>query len=282
MTYNYLGMLLLVCASLSACFDMSEANSQDFDAQSSFLRTWGAVEARARSTVARASAEEYFASAPQIALAEAAAAADLVGIDNALEQGADLNAVGEQGITPLFWSMIKQSFPGYKYLLEKGADPNLATSPPGGQGFRSPMEFAAAIPDTRYLEAALEHGGNPNIRYSAWSLPVIYRAVVHGRLENVQALVEHGAEINYQDKSGGTAILEAVTARKFQIALYLLRQGADPTLTLNRSGSSAVDFVRKYGNRGMDSRSDDFGAFDQFVQALKARGLLQEDPPRFE
>jgi len=231
--------------------------------------------------VDRATAERFFDSEPQVLLAEAATRGDIEGMQEALTRGADPNAVGRHEMTPLFWAMLKQSFTAYEFLLEEGADPNLDVYPPGGQGYGSPIEMAALMPEPDYLRAALKHGGDPNKTYGVSDFPIIYRAITHRQLDNIKLLLRHGAEINYQDESGGTPIIEAVTATQFEIALYLLREGADPTLSL-WTGSSAVDFIKKYGNRGTDRRTNDLAAFDELVKELKDRGLLHEDPPRFE
>lgn len=279
-------MLLLACFPLTACSEarQSEVSVMRSSSQAAVTAVggWAEVERRAQAIVARAQAEDYFDSKPQAALASAAARGDVEAMKEALAQGADVNAVGNEGITPLFWAMIKQNVEGYTFLLEQGADPNLNTPPPRGQGYRSPIELAAAMPQTNYLEAALEHGGDPNKTYSAWDLPIIYQAIMHRQLDNVQLLIQNGAQINYQDRSGGTPIIEAVTAKQFEIALYLLRAGADPTLEVSRSGSSAVDFVKRHGNRGTDRRTSDLAAFDEFVRELKDRDFLEEDPPRFD
>lgn len=144
------------------------------------------------------------------------------------------------------------------------------------------MEMAARLENPDYLRALLEHGGDPNLIVNRqWNIPVLYRAIMSRRPDNVLLLLEFGADIDHRDGANVTPLNRATTARMFEIALLLLRQGADPTIK-NRWGNGPADIVMKFGNRGIDRRTNDLAAFDEFVEELQAQGLLHEDPPRFE
>jgi ankyrin repeat protein len=234
-------------------------------------------EERALRELQQMQARDYFEDPLQRALIEAVEGRDASKVRTVLEQGADVNAVGREGMTPLFWALAKQNLDGFKVLLEAGADPNVVVSLP--EHFQEPkagaMEMAARLESTEYLRALLESGGNPNtIVNEEWQMPVLYRAIMSRRLNNVETLLEHGADINHQDKSGATPLMQSVTARQFEIALFLLRQGADPTIEVN-TGSSVIDFVRKYSDRGIDTRTNDLAAYHDFVGELRERGLLE-------
>lgn len=232
----------------------------------------------------RMRAAEFFNVPAQKLLAEAIERGDLDQARAAIEQGAEVNAVGQKGMTPLFWALAKQKIDSFRFLLEQGADPNVEVLLP--TSFQEPragaIEMAARLEDTAYLRALLEHGGDPNtIVDTGWNMPVLYRAIMNRRPENVLLLLEFGADIDHRDNAGKTPLIEAVTARMFEIALLLLRQGADPTIA-NQWGNTPSDLVMQFGNRGIDRRTNDLAAFDEFVKELKARGLLQDNPPRFD
>lgn len=226
-----------------------------------------------------AKAHQYFSDSSQIRLADSATEGDLEGMRAAIADGADVNKIGRQGITPLFWSLAKQQFQAFRLLLEHGADPNQMTQDEETRGYSSVLELAAAIPDSRYLKAALEHGGNPNLSTNEWKQPVIYQAIMHRNLDNVKLLVEHGAAINYQDNAHKTPMLQAVLTRQYTIALYLLRIGADPTIKDDHD-DNVVDVLMLFGDRGIHLRTGDLEAYDEFVAELKRRGVLKGDPPR--
>jgi ankyrin repeat protein len=222
-------------------------------------------------------ASEYFEDSTQRALVAAVERGDLDGLRRALDEGADVNGVGREGVTPLFWALAKQNLSGFKVLLAAGADPNVVVNLP--EHFQEPkagaMEISARLENSEYLRALLENGGNPNtIVNEEWQMPVLYRAIMNRRMRNVQALLEYGANVNFRDKSGATPLTQAVTARQFEIALFLLRHGADPTVELD-TGSTVVDFIHKYGDRGIDTRTDDLAAYRDFIAELKERGLLE-------
>lgn len=226
---------------------------------------------------------DYFDSPSQVNLIKAAERGDRQQLRNAMEQGADVNKVGRAGMTPLFWAFGKQNLDGYKLLLEFGADPNIVVELPESfeEEQAGALEMAARIEDSEYLRLLLDSSGNPNLLLNDWNEPLIYRAIMYRRPDNVSLLLKYGAEIDYQDKSGSTPLRKAVTARQFEIALLLLRSGADPTIQ-NNNGSSAVDLVIKYGDRGIDKRTNDLAAYEEFVSELKKLAILDTDPPSFQ
>lgn len=232
---------------------------------------------RATERIQQMQAKDFFDDPVQIALADAAEKGDLSRMQQAIERGADVDHTGREGMVPLYWALLKRNVAGFKYLLEQGANPQTVTRLP--EGFQdaeaSVMELAVTDPDPAYLKALLEHGADPNTIYNTeWNIPVIYRAIMTRRIKNVEVLLEHGADINYQDKSLETPLMQAVKARQFEIALFLLSAGADPTIEDNLGGSP-VDIVKQFGARGVIKGSNDDAAYDQFVDELRKRGFLQ-------
>lgn len=229
-------------------------------------------------------ASDYYFNPAQVTLLEAVEHGDREQMLQALDNGADVNAEGWEGMVPLFWAIAKQNIDGFRLLLEQGADPNVVTQlPPRFQESQAgAMEMAAELEDPAYLRSLLEHSGDPNtIVDRGWNMPLLYRAIMGRRPDNVLLLLEFGADIDHRDNAGQTPLLKAVNATMFEIALLLLEKGADPTIA-NQWGNTPADLVMQFGNRGIDRRTNDLAAFDEFVEELKARGLLEEDPPRFD
>ena len=93
------------------------------------------------------------------------------------------------------------------------------------------MHLAAQLNDPAYLASLLRHGGNPNALNVYGRRTIIHEAIMLGRIDNVRLLVEAGADIDAQaDVSLATPLLKAVAVNEYEIAHYLLEQGADPTL----------------------------------------------------
>lgn len=115
-------------------------------------------------------------------------------IDYLLEQGADLKAVDIEGNTALHLGM-----PFYEigqHLLSKGAD----IHPLNNEGESAIFKVIAANYPERQVNAYL------------------------------QTLLDKGLDINARNKYGETLLSKAVRHDKIQVMVYLLEQGADPTV----------------------------------------------------
>lgn len=138
-------------------------------------------EERALKELAKMHTADFFDDPAQRLLDEALERGNLDRARTALKQGADINAVGRDGMTPLFWALAKQNITGFRFLLEQGSDPNVVVElPPNLQEEQAgAMEMTAQLEDPAYLRALLEHGGDPNITVNQqWDIPLIYRAIM--------------------------------------------------------------------------------------------------------
>lgn len=223
--------------------------------------------------------EQYFEQGIQAEFVVALGRGDLALAERLLGNGAAIDAVGKQGMTALAWTLVKQDFAGFRFLLERGADPKTLTrwrDANGVEQWASILQLAAELEDSRFLRALLEAGADPNQIVNASRQTALYHALLHRRYENVSLLLAKGADINHRSKSLTTPIGEAVYQRSYTTALFLLRAGADPLLR-NRWGKSAVDTARQFGNAGTVIGSEDEAAYHEFVAELKRRGLWDHD-----
>ena len=155
------------------------------------------------------------------ALAMAAAKGRVRTVEELVNSGVDVNSSGTQGATPLFWAM--SNYNGFKKLLELGADPNVIYGDGG-----TVMHWAVLVEDNRILEAALEHGGNPNLvaKGSMFEDTPIFQALSQGK-EKVEILLEAGANIDAQNNFGTTPVMTAFGRTDFDVVYYLLERGAN-------------------------------------------------------
>lgn len=158
-----------------------------------------------------------------------AAAKDQTGrIDELLAQGVDINYQGKHGITPLMWALLFESHDGFSSLLKRGADPNVKFR----DNWQSVMHSTAyAGKDSRFLIEALRHGGNANLVDSSrpYQTPV-FNAIIGDGTENLQILLDAGADPNYKMSGGETAIFTAALIEDYEAAYLLVQYGADPTI----------------------------------------------------
>ena len=119
-----------------------------------------------------------------------------------LDRGADVDAlttVGRAGETPLMMQLRFGTQEGVRFLLERGANPNL-----GGLKHSPSRSMADA------LKLLLQHGWDINERVVGRTL--LHHDANHGHGSRMRLLLEHGADPNIEDAAGRTA-LHLVSAR---------------------------------------------------------------------
>lgn len=175
-------------------------------------------------------AEDYFTNQTEIDFCHAIEWSDTNKMRIFLGDGLDVNTKGNvDDMNFLMWSFIKQNKDSYQYLLEHGANPNLLTKPSQRKYPISVMNLAVMPKDSFWLKEALEHRGNPNTSKGHES--IIFEAIDYERNENVKLLLEAGADINYQNEiSKDTPLINAMSGSRYDIAFFLLENGANPNL----------------------------------------------------
>lgn len=229
---------------------------------------------RAASDLKAMNSGDYFENPVQSSFVAFIGKGDVRRADELLKQGAGVNAVGKDGMTPLFWALSKQNLEGFRYLLAHGANPNLIADWHDANGraqSETALRLAAMLEDKRYLEDLLAAGGNPNLMDEVGQTP-IYVAILHQRRDTLELLLDKGADIDHVNRSLTTPINYAVSMNHYSLALLLLSRGADPKIE-DRWGYSAIDTTKKFGKGGVVRGSDDEAAYTEFVSELKARGV---------
>ncbi len=218
------------------------------------------------------SADYYFTTPEVVAAAKAIRRGNARGLERRIAEGLDVNARGREGMDLLKWSLGRFCLECFETLLEHGAD---IERPPAGeytgkieQLFLKPvMHLAAHLDDPAYLASLLRHGGNPNALDVYGARTIIHEAIMMSRMENVRLLVGAGADIHARERgSMATPLHNARSYRDFEIACYLLEQGADPMLE-DSMGYSVVDDLKMFKDRGVgDSEMHDW--YLKFVDRL--------------
>lgn len=189
------------------------------------------------------SLEVMFPDGKTRALAAAAASGDERSIERMIHNGVDVNSVGAQGATPLFWAL--RNHRGFQKLLEMGANPNIVY----GDG-STILTAAVNLNDSRILSLALAHGANPNLATedSLGETP-IFRALDRG-VDLIDVLLSYGADINAQNHFGNTPVMTAVIVGDYDTAYYLLEKGASVKI-LNNNGKSLLDYASSRLSRAL-------------------------------
>ena len=217
-------------------------------------------------TISGKTAKDVFQDPQTLALVEAACDGDLSKIDALVKQGANVNAVGYRDMTPLFWTMECKNYAGVEKLLELGANPNYKM-----EGDISAMWASAGSSDPHFLPMMLAHGGDPNIRAGYQTALMV--AIEQGRMDEVNMLLTHGADINEHDSVGNTAATYAAALAKFDVVIMLLKRGYNfdlPQLALRVNGR----VVPEDSNLSLEKQ--------QVLDMLRERGVKFPLPPPSE
>jgi quinoprotein dehydrogenase-associated probable ABC transporter substrate-binding protein len=170
-----------------------------------------------------------------------------------IELGADVD-LGDP--SPLVAAVMRDHVPSIKALLEHGAD----LERPGQAGFR-PLPLAIAEDKYEAAKALLEAGADVNTTAGDDDLtPLMITAAQTSPAEGAmflpgstrptdiaRQLLDRGADVNAQSKSGVTALMIAATHNNAPMIGMLMDAGADPALK-NNLGQTASEVAEKNGN----------------------------------
>lgn len=229
--------------------------------------------------------DTYFKSEMQLSLVKAAGRCDNRRIEALLTKGADLDGVGEEGMTPLTWMVVKRDYKGLICLLEAGATPDFQVEIKEGREryYVNALQYAVAMRDTKYMKALLDYGADPALSVSPVSgTPVAKNAMLVGQKSNIKILVDYGFDVNYISNFGYTPIKDAVAMQRYEIALWLYENGADPVLrdeSIPYAPFNALESLERYGRGGVNRWTRDNRAYHRLVDRLIEDGYMEEMRP---
>ena len=114
-----------------------------------------------------------------------------------LDSGVNVNLREPDGSTALLLATLKGKTPAAELLLERRADPNLATN----SGY-PPLVAAVAQQNRTLVRDLVGHGANVNT--ASGPLTPLSAAASNGDLDTTLFLLSHGADINQSPKDGMT------------------------------------------------------------------------------
>lgn len=142
-----------------------------------------------------------------------------------IEANADLNKKSGRGWTLLHYYASEGSDKNVKYLLKKGANPNLQDN-----YFRTPLHVSKSSKVTKLL---LDGNANPNVRDREGDTPLHLAS----NAEQIKLLLANGANPNVRNRHGNTPLHWAKNLEKIEL---LIANGADPTI-VNYRGFNAIE-----------------------------------------
>jgi ankyrin repeat protein len=138
-----------------------------------------------------------------------------------LDRGANVAATEETlGENALMWAASENHADVVTLLLQRGADVN---------GKSKTLTFPKPSFGLEGVLTILPRGGWPALMYAARD----------GAPDAARALAEGGADLNYQDAEGTTALVRAIENSHYDTAAVLIEKGANPSLA-DSSGMAAL------------------------------------------
>jgi uncharacterized protein len=242
-------------------------------------------------------AKDYFDDEQVIALCQAIEADDVPEMKRLIAAGADVNAVGKEGMTLLLWAFPDRKIERFKCLLEAGANPNVFVEsdfgtkgkpfhpyPAGGQLLwdlgckpgNSVTHLACRSPVIEYCDSVMNHGGDPNLedkKTGQTPLDIAVDRHTPDMERRVPLLLSKGADPNrYCEYELAFPLVQSIQDDRYDIALLLLNGGADPNIQQPKSQWKAIHFLALKDGRVPSSDTKRMADYQALVQELVSRG----------
>ncbi|MCP4106026.1 MAG: hypothetical protein GY749_10890 [Desulfobacteraceae bacterium] len=171
---------------------------------------------------------------------------DIFAVENALNNGADVNARDTKGRSSLIFAVGHGHDSIVDILLKKGASANEENEEIGNDGVTVLM-LALARGYKGIVELLLDSGANINAKDTSGATALMH-AVLNKQFDIMRILIDRGADINVRNNTkGNTPLIFAAIEGYSEGAKLLIREGADPNIK-NYDGYTALTFAKSSGH----------------------------------
>jgi ankyrin repeat protein len=170
-------------------------------------------------------------------LMKAVAAGDLDTARMLIDAGNSVNVSTPQG-SALSWAVDNKQVNAVMYLLSLGANPNMGIP----QGKSSPLMTVAGEGETQLVRLMLAAGADVNYADSVGNT-AIAQAAYNGHLTTVKTLLKAGANVNIEPR-GRSLLMHIVQGNDLMLAQVLIAAGADVNFR-DAAGISALKIAQE-------------------------------------
>lgn len=185
---------------------------------------------------------------------------DFEKVENLVKDGLDINAIGKDGMTPLFLCFAGKNIEGFKKLLELGANPNYVVK--DGPAL---LNLCISEENSRYLEELLKHGGDPNKVFENHQHPLNDASTSGKYIDNFILLLKYGADPNFSMDVIDNPVIEALRTRQYKYVQILLENGAK----IFSSDKLKKNFIEKMESYVQFEGTKEFNEQKELVRYLK-------------
>lgn len=170
---------------------------------------------------------------------------DLAALEALLEAGADINVQDSSGRTPLSRAMSNRNPAIIRHMIAAGAE--MSNPEDWSKGLLSAASNGQPMPEI--IELAIANGADPNYRDRRGRTALHLLADGNGT-DAAAVLVAAGADIEALDRNVNTPFLRAIRARNVPMAEAFIKLGADIEAT-GTAGRGALHYVARRGGHDM-------------------------------
>lgn len=156
---------------------------------------------------------------------------------SALGDGADINAICNQGLTPLMMALSMKNSSMVRFLIDQGADVDCAS-----QGI-TPLIMAMTTSQNAMVQLLVDKGASTNCTWRGYTPLLI--AAKDGLTQIADILIKADADVNIRTPDGLTVLMIAATSGSTEIIENLLANGADASATTEK-GAVVLGFAKHY------------------------------------
>jgi uncharacterized protein len=182
-----------------------------------------------------------------------------------LSRRVDLNKrVDDKEMTLFVYAVGNRRLNVLRELITLGADPYLNVA-----GVGSPLSLAAMSDDPRLLVELLNAGCDPNTMSD--DEPLLFIPQMQNRREMVKVLLDYKANINKPDVIGNTVLEQALSSKHYDMAMFLIEQGAN-VHAKNDNGVS-VAYSLEWEMKRISTDSPSAKKLQKIKSMMEARGV---------
>ena len=213
--------------------------------------------------------KEYFSDPATLALLKAALEGDLPTAKQLVVQGANPNDEGPKDnpynrIRLLHYAIAANNAQAIRVLMAVGADPELKT-----EGFGRALMFAMTLDNVEMLSLLLELRPVGSLSQNTLK-SLLFGTVSMPRPRCLELLLKRGAPIDFPDGADHTIMMRAMDAQDYDLAEWLLLQGASVHIETEKGMTPA--YLVQFHLQKFEPGSPTYNKVLRLKELMEARG----------
>jgi ankyrin repeat protein len=214
---------------------------------------------------------DYFSDPRSLALLSAARAGDVVKAKQLVADGANPNDDGPKDnqnnrLRLLHYAIAANDARAVRTLVAVGADVEL-----NAQGFGEGPLFAIVLDNVEMLSVLLDLRPVDKLSRSTLNA-LLFRSVALNRPRCLELLFKRGAPIDFPNGAGDTVMMDAMDAQDYELAEWLLLQGA--SIRIESKGGMTPAYLVQFHLQKFTPGSPTYNKVLHLKELMEARGAV--------